>query len=226
MKKNILLTCLLVTITGLANSQKCGYYYFQNNKTITMGMYSGKKGNLNGKVVYKISGVTKNGTTTTSTIEADVFDKKGKSISSSSGKVKCNNGQLSIDMKLLMPPGQGGQFQDAKATAKGSDLEYPVALNTGQKLADGSFDLDIVMESGIPAKLKMDITNRQVLAKESVTTPAGSWEAFKISYNAKMVIEMGFAIPMKMEVTEWFVPNFGVVRSEHKSGKTEILSIE
>ena len=98
-------------------------------------------------------------------------------------------------------------------------------MNVGQSLPDGFLDMDMKMESGISANIKLEITNRKVKAKESVTTPAGTWEAYKISYSSKVLIKMGLGIPMKIESTEWFVPDFGVVKTESKSGKSELLSI-
>ncbi len=47
-------------------------------------------------------------------------------------------------------------------------------------------------------------------------------EAFKISYNGLFRMQMsGIGIPMNMVVTEWFVPGFGIVKTEsyNKNGK-------
>lgn len=57
---------------------------------------------------------------------------------------------------------------------------------------------------------------------EKITTPAGSWDAYKITYNGLFRMQMaGIGIPMNMQVTEWFVPGFGVVKTEtySKNGK-------
>ena len=210
---------------SVIQAQNCNYYYFQNNKTITMGFFN-KKGSQDGTLIYKISGVEKTGGTTTGTVVSEYFDKKKKSYGQSTGKMKCSGGVLLIDMKTLLSPQQNQQFQSADVQGKGFYLEYPSVMKVGETLKDGSFDMDMKMESGLMARIKMDLTDRVVQAKESVTTPAGSWEAFKINYNSKTVIDMGFAIPIRMEMTEWFVPNLGVVKTEHKMGKSELLSIE
>jgi hypothetical protein len=70
------------------------------------------------------------------------------------------------------------------------------------------------------------MTKRKVEGRESVTTPAGTWNCFKITYHSKMIFKMGIGIPMNMDVTEWWAPGFGVVKTESDSGKTEITAIK
>ncbi|MEJ7912919.1 MAG: hypothetical protein WKF70_07175, partial [Chitinophagaceae bacterium] len=80
-------------------------------------------------------------------------------------------------------------------------------------------DMD-VNTSGIPSTTRFEMKNRKVLSRERVTSEAGSWEAYKISYEATIRIKMaGIGIPMVMKTTEWFVPFFGVVKTETFSRK-------
>ena len=225
MKAVFFLFLIFATAAISLYSQNCGYYYFQSNKTVTMGVFN-KKGSSEGKVVYKIGSVNKSGGATIANINSEVFDKKNKSLGTSSGRMQCKGGMLLIDMSTMMSPQQSSQFKNAEVDGKGFYLEYPNTLKEGQTLKDGSLNLDVKMEGGIAAKIIMDITNRTVVAKESVTTPAGTWDAYKITYSSKTVIDMGFAIPMKIDIIVWYVLNFGVVKSEYKTGKMELLSVE
>ena len=73
----------------------------------------------------------------------------------------------------------------------------------------------------------MDMTNRSVQAKEKVTSPAGNWDAFKITYHSKIKMKIaGIGIPVNTEVTEWYVPDFGIVKTESKYGSTLITAIK
>ena len=67
----ILVTCCMSPIT---KAQSCNYYYLQNNKQIEMSMY-GKKGDLSGKLVYKISDVKETGGTTSAKVNSEMQDK-------------------------------------------------------------------------------------------------------------------------------------------------------
>lgn len=220
----VLIFMLLLMINSGIYAQ-CNYYYLQNNKTVTMAMYD-RKGNQDGKYVYKVSGVTKAGGTTSAKVKSEVFDKKGKSLGGGAGTMQCKSGQLLIDMKMMMNPQQTQQFKNAEVDGKGAFMEYPSSLSVGEALSDANFNMDMKAESGLIANVSIDITNRKVEAKEKITTPAGSWDAYKITYDSKMVMNMGIAIPMKIQMTEWFVPDFGVVKSTSKWGTQELISIE
>ncbi len=204
---------------------QCSYYYLQNNKTITIGMFD-RKGKEDGKYVYKVSGVSKNGGITSATVQSEVFDKKGKSMGGGKGTMQCKSGVLMIDMRMMLSPQQMEQFKNAKVEGKGAYMEYPASLSVGQALQDGNFNMDMKMENGMTSNVSIDVTNRKVEAKEKITIPAGTWEAYKITYDAKTVITMGIGIPIKMQLTEWFVPDFGMVKSSSKWGTQELLSVE
>lgn len=220
----VLIFILLLAINSGIYAQ-CNYYYLQNNKTVTMAMYD-RKGNQDGKYVYKVSGVTRTAGITSAQVKSEVFDKKGKSLGGGAGTMQCKSGQLLIDMKMMMNPQQAQQFKNAEVDGKGAFMEYPSSLNVGETLRDASFSMDMKAESGMIANVSIDVTNRKVEAKEKITTPAGSWDAYKITYDSKMIMNMGIAIPMKMQITEWFVPDFGIVKSTSKWGTQELISIE
>jgi hypothetical protein len=81
--------------------------------------------------------------------------------------------------------------------------------------------------SGMQQTLTLVVSDRKVEGKESVTTPAGTWECFKISGKNKITMKMGpVGIPMNIESTEWFAPGFGVVKTESKSGSTLITVVK
>jgi hypothetical protein len=129
-----------------------------------------------------------------------------------------------MDMKTMLPQQQEEQF--SKARIDSGYLEYPANLHTGDALKDGSFTMDI-NTSGIDQTLTMVISNRKVDAKESITTSAGTWDCYKISAHTKMSVKTGFiTIPFNDDVTEWFAPGFGVVKSQSKYGGTAITSIK
>lgn len=219
MKRLIFLLCVFIVAGSYAQDCK-GYYYLQSNKTTTMGIYN-KKGEPSGKVVYTVSGVSGN----VATVNSEVFDKKDKSIVKSASDIKCENGIMMINMKMMVPQQQMEQFKNATSTGA-VYLEYPATFNTGDTLKDGSFAMDID-NNGMKQSLMMNVTNRKVAGKESVTTPAGTWECYKITYNSKMNVRtMGIGVPMNFDGTEWFAPGFGVVKTESKYGSTMITAIE
>lgn len=224
--KTLLLTFFAFAVLS-ANAQDCSkYYVFQTNKIITIGVYD-RKGEDNGKIVYTVT----NAAGDSAVLNSETFSSKGKSMGKSISTVKCNNGMFMIDMKLMMPPQQPqqGPMKDANATATATSsfLEYPATMNTGDKLKDGSFN--ITADNGGPkSSMNFDIYDRKVAGKESVTVPAGTYDCYKITYTSKVKIKSGpFSLPsFSVDIKEWFVPGFGIVKTENKSGSTALVSIQ
>lgn len=219
----ILFQLFFLSITGILSAQDCSnYYYLQNNKTIEMTV-TNKNGKESGKMTYIVSDSKKTGSTTTATINSEFIDAKGKTITKATNNVKCENGVMQMDMKVFIPPAQ----TSGTATASEVYLEYPAKMNVGDQLKDGHLAMDSETSGGIKSSIEIDITDRKVEGKESVTTVAGTWECYKVTSQNKITSRIaGIGIPITMTVTEWFAPGFGVVKTESKTGKTEITSIK
>jgi len=221
--KPILLLLLLTLGGNLVFSQNCNYYYLQNGKTAEITFYS-KKGDESGKGVYNVTSATMAGNGGSSTVRSEIFNKKGKSIAKGTNNIKCDNGVFMVDLKAFISPEQQEQI---KADAKAADvyLSYPANMKTGDALPDGNMDLDIQQDNGMKTHVDVKITDRKVEGQESITTPAGAWNCFKITYHSAIKVAiMGIGIPLKADITEWFAPNFGVVKTESSKGSTTLLT--
>ena len=216
-----------ILVCGNLFSQDCSnYFYLQNNKTIEMTV-SNKNGKESGKMTYKVSDAKKNGSNVTATINSEFVDAKGETISKATNNVKCDNGVMQMNMKAFIPAAQLGQMKSGTATASDVYIEYPATLNVGDHLKDGQFSMDYESASGLKSTIEISITDRKVEGKESTTTPAGTWECYKISSKNRITTRIaGIGIPINLTVTEWYAPGFGVVKTESKTGKTEITSIK
>jgi hypothetical protein len=220
MKK--LLCVILLPVTSFTFSQNCTTYYFlQNNKTIEMTFYN-KKGEANGKQVYNVTNVQASGDNVTATLNSEFFDKNGKSLNKAVNEIKCSVGVMMMDMKMNLPQAQA---KDVTATATHVYIEYPANMKEGDNLKDAAMQMDID-NNGMKQTVDMQVINRKVQGKESITTTAGSWDCYKITNTTKIKIKtMGIGIPVNSDVTEWFAPGFGVVKTESKGGGTAITAI-
>jgi hypothetical protein len=226
MKKTLLSSCLAIVLSATTvYAQDCAQYLFlQKGKTIEVSVFN-KKGDPNGRNVYSVSDVTTGGGTTTGKLASEVFDKKGKSVAKAASVIKCTGGVMLIDMKLMLPQQQAGQFSNAEVKANDGLLEYPVTMIVGDALKDGSLNMDM-NNQGMVQTLAMVINNRKVEAQESVTTTAGTWNCYKISFKSKITVKTGpIGIPFSFEGTEWYAPGVGIVKTENKNGSTAVTSI-
>jgi hypothetical protein len=139
--------------------------------------------------------------------------------------MKCTGGVMMMDIKTFIPSAQ----QEQMGTGEGGGeafIEYPANMKEGRCLKDASFSMDFKSAGGIGGHISLEMTKRKVESKETVTTPAGTWDCYKITYHSKMVFKIGIGIPMNTDVTEWYAPGFGTVKTESGSGKTEITAVK
>lgn len=221
--KRLLLICFFVLPYIYSFSQHCTNYFLDSRKTIQLDNYN-KRGDNDGFVVYKVSNVATKGNTVTSQVNAQLFDKNKKQLSNSNNIIKCMGNVLMVDMKLFMPQQQTEQYGSSEAILKNTFLEYPATLKTGDHLKDGSFEME-VDKNGLKQMLQMDITNRTVYGTETIVTSAGKWQCFVIKYSLKLNLQTGpIAIPLSMEITEWYAPSFGTIKTANGTSSTVISS--
>ncbi|OQP62040.1 hypothetical protein A3860_29230 [Niastella vici] len=226
MRLTFLLACSFGLLTNASQGQDCkSYYFLQKNKTIEMTIYN-KKGEANGKQVYTVSDVTNKGSNTTATVNSELFNSKGKSMAKGHSEIACSGGVMMIDMTMQLPQQQQEQYAKADVKADKIYIEYPANMKAGDKLKDATLDMTIDNQ-GMKQSVNMVTSDRVVEGKESVTTTAGTWDCFKITFKSKITIKtMGIGMPFNMEGTEWFAPGFGIVKTESKHGGTAITAIK
>jgi hypothetical protein len=218
--KGLTFLIMLLTAAGKLYAQDCKkYYYMMNNAEIQMTLYD-KKDAISGIQTWKITNVTKSANGYSSTATFSFTDSNGQEITKGNGNYKCEGGKLMADVHMFLPQEEMQKTSMGNAKLNNAYVEYPSVLSEGMQLPDAVFDID-VNTSSIPSTAHYEMKNRKVVGKEKVSSDAGSWDAYKISYDAEMKIKMiGIGIPMKMQTTEWFVTNFGIVKSEtYKKGK-------
>jgi hypothetical protein len=222
--KSFILTILLAGIASGLTAQTCnGFYFFTNNAEVIMTVYD-KKGSEGGKLTYKISGVSMNGNNATSSFMSEFVDEKGKILSSGAGKLKCIAGVLYVDAKVSVPQTSMAAYKDMEVKGEESFVEYPSSMSTGQSLKDVNFSMEVHNKGSLFSTISLTQANRKVMGKETVTSPAGTWECWKISYDAQFkATMMGIGIPINMKTTEWFAPGFGLVKSESFSKNGKLL---
>ncbi|HRO45149.1 hypothetical protein [Agriterribacter sp.] len=223
--KDLLLVLPFILLCRSADAQACAsFYLLQDNKTIELAVYN-NKGNPNGTILYNTSGQSVKGSTTTATLHTTLLNKAGKPVNKGVSNVKCSSGTLMMDMNLFLPQQQTEQFNTAQAKVKNAFIEYPAAMQTGDKLRDGTFDMEID-NNGVKQVLKMQILDRTVTGAEKISTKAGAWDCVTITYRVKLNIQTGpISIPLNFEATEWFAPGFGIVKTGSEAGSTEIVAI-
>jgi hypothetical protein len=204
MKKATIFFCIAMISMSFATSlSDCDtLVFFKEGVKTTMTSYNADgKAIGTTKTIYKK--VDKNGGTMSVNATQENYDKKGKLSVSSDFTIKCLNGTLLFDMKLMLPQQQAESFKDFEMMVEGADKEIPV-MNMSVKIA-----------------------NRKVESKESITTAAGTFECYKITED----VEMKTIFKIHAKVASWFSKEVGTVKTESYkengklTGKTELTEI-
>lgn len=154
------------------------------------------------------------------TITAEVFDASGQSRKKNTLYYQCNGTLLAVDVSSLMP--QTGNSKIAPVY-----LEYPAAISVGSHLPDLTAKFSITADNRTYlATLKF--YDRNVKARETVTTPAGTYDCFKNTYRITVTYSGSSQPPpaSTSQSTEWYSPTFGVVKSESLGLILELTSVK
>ncbi len=216
MKKTILLLLsFLLTVNLMA--QDCeGYFPIKKGAFIETKNYDAK-GKLSGTNQQTILAVEPLATGLSIKVKSDQFDSKDKPVGSSELGMRCENGVFFIDMKNFLDPSTMEGMKDMEMTVDGLDLEYPNLLQVGQTLRDGDILIKFMSGGMTVMSMSVKIYNRKVEAMESITTPAGSFDCYKLTYD----MDVKSIMKMTVKATQWVTKNVGAVKTESfdKNGK-------
>jgi len=227
MKKIILSAIVLISSTVFA--QDCSKnIQFKQGVVITTTNYN-EKDKTTGSSKATVTAVTSSGTTVTANIKSESFDKDGKSNSTGEFTITCSNGKIIMDMKMMMS-GQEEIFKGSTMTIEGDNMEIPDNLTVGQTLPDTKVKMTFTKDGANTGTMDILIKNRKVEGKESITTTAGTFECYKISYEVEsaMVMMMGtMQIPgfknSSKAVMYYNIEN-GSIKTESYSEKGKLIS--
>lgn len=207
MKKLILFLSAIFINQNVVEAQTCGYLLLTNNTEVEMSMFD-KKNEPSGKVVYKV--LSSNGKE--AKVSSKVYNEKGKEMGGGEGMYKCDGNNFSFDMKAMLPGDQAKvmNMKDMEVKTNNASLNYPSNMTVGTTLPDNEFTADTYSGTMKLMGMSFKVTNRKVEGKENINTPAGTFECFKITSNQDIKAIFNF----NLQMTEWFSPNVGVVKTE------------
>lgn len=216
MKKYItaIICTVLVSFFALGQDACNTYFPFEEGVKFQMTNFN-KKGKKESTVDYRITEIKNS----VATMEAKIADDKGKEVTTTTYDIACNDDAISIDFKSMMSPEMFKQYKDMDIDMSGTNIEFPNVLKVGQTLKDAQFVMTMNM-AGMNMNMTIDMVNRTVEAKETVTTPAGTFDCFVISYDSKM--KMG--VKHTYKIKEWIAPNVGIVKTASYNKKDKLIS--
>jgi len=177
------------------------------------------KGKETGKIAYELVSKEETANSTTFTIKAVSYDKKGEITFTNSFDAFCKDGKFEFDMAFMINGEAMSAYESMDVEIDASEFEIP-SMDTpeGTQMSDGSLIVKVGSNSMVMFKMTILVTERMVGPKGSLTTAAGTFQCLTFSQkvNTKMI--------MKVEAytKEWYAEEIGVVRSESYNKKMKL----
>ncbi|SIQ94163.1 hypothetical protein SAMN05421797_104241 [Maribacter ulvicola] len=179
-----------------------------------------KKGKVQGISSYEVVEATNSGGTTNATMAINMTDGKGKNAYSTDYNLTCTGNVVTLDYESLLPKDMMEQYGDMDIEISGNDIEIPNNLSVGQNLKDANVAMKISM-SGINMNMTVDVTNRKVEKKESVTTTAGTFDCYVLySENRSKMMMVNQVYPSRV----WLAEGVGMVKQETYKKNGDVMS--
>lgn len=203
---------ILVMTLGIlqVNAQECVPYYAAGEGTVMEMTSYDKKDKVTGTNIQTVKEVKTIGDRTEWTIGTVSKDEKGKELASGDLKMSCEAGIFKMDMKNFIDQTTLDSFKEMEVTMDATDLVYPSDLDVGQTLEEGSITMKVSSSGMTIMTMVVRIYDRKVVAKEDITTPAGTFSCYKMT----STIETKSMFSMVVKSTDWIAKNVGSVRSE------------
>ena len=214
MKKILSVLVILITISLTAQNSCSPFYPSAEGQTYVIHQFN-KKNKLSTITEYTITDRSSG----TINLDMKLKDQRGEEIISGVFKANCQNGETKLDPEALVSPGLREQYKSMEYTISGNGLTYPKTLTVGQTLPDGEILMKI--DAGIMnMSIEITMTNRKVEKKEKITTPAGTFDCYVITYTN--TLKMGAT--QTNYSTQWIAKGIGMVKEETRKSNGKLVT--
>lgn len=218
--RSLLFFVVLMGIQLSLKAQCDAYFPFIENTSLTY-TYFDKKGKFQSKSQQTIESVEQmSDGSLKAAISAKNMDKKGEEISEVSFDVFCKDDALEMDFSSIITPELQASMTNMEVSISGDNFRLPSDLKVGQEIPDISSDITADMNGFTVIRIHIEQLNKKVEAKESITTDAGTFDCFRVSYdtNLKMIVRT------KQHVVTWYNKKVGLVKQEIYNKKDKLES--
>ncbi|WP_018621353.1 hypothetical protein [Spirosoma luteum] len=211
---------VIFIVSGKLQAQDCFGMTFKPGMNFEMSMFDAKN-KPTGKISYNVKDIHKEGGSTIMDLTAQFDDEKGKQRPPYSVRYTCTGDELVADLSGMMQAMQSN-MKDMELKMKMNKLVYPSKFSVGQKLSDGQIEAELVTNGTTMSTMNMTMANRQVEGQQSITTPAGTFDTYKITSDMNMENRVfGMPIRSSMQVVNYRALNqiLDVKSETYRKGK-------
>ncbi len=212
--KNICIVIVILICLPVVSQNSCSQFYpTEEGKTLIIHQLD-KRERLSTITEYTVLEVTSEGIK----IGMVLKDKRNEPITEATFSATCSNGTTLLEPESIMS-GLMRQYEAMEYSITGDDISIPNDLSIGQSLPDAA--VTMVVNSGIMnITSTVRMTDRKVVRRETISTPAGTFDCFVITYTN--TLQMGLSRTMKS--TQWIATGLGMIQEETRKENGNLIT--
>lgn len=215
---------LMIAVLSMINAQgqtDCNpYMLLSEGSSWEMESYNAKD-KYQGKQSYEVVSVEGDQNSLVATVRFQSFDKKDVEVMNDEMSFSCEDGVVKMDMSEYVPAEMIANLESMEFEIEVDNMSMPAELSVGKQLDDGSMNMSA--QGPVPINIKVEVVDRKVEAKETITVPAGDFEAYKISSTLKT----SGMFKTERKNIEYIAEGVGAVKTESykKNGKLDSYTV-
>jgi len=226
-----LLYTALVLLVGNAYSQNCNeYIHFRKGASFEMETYDAKGTKLN-KIESTVKEVGTSAGNTEAVIHTVTYDKANVKENEGDFKAFCLTDKIMFDISsLLKSDKMGGADNNMEIKVESGYLEITKDLAIGQTIPDNQIKIKMSEKKSGNAFGVTNITiqDKKVEAKETISTPAGAYSCYKITFNSKIEVKLAMnnmTMPAQIYPGVYYISKeVGLVKAVNLGNKKAVRS--
>ncbi|UOB17317.1 TapB family protein [Abyssalbus ytuae] len=220
MKNFLLLLFVLISHYNLP-AQECEAFAPANVGTILKYNTFNKSGELMSRYSHELTEIKNEEGAKIFEITLTTYDKTGKKIYLNTYNAECFEGNFYMDMMLYADQNKLANYQNYDLNVEGDFLEFPRLMKTSTRLLDGEILIELNNSNNSVIKITTNVTDRKLIDKELLSTPAGNFNCYKMNYSLKL--STGTSVETK-NITEWYAKDVGIVKTEFFNTKNSLIN--
>lgn len=220
MKRPFLILCMVFPM--LSAQAQCNTFFPIKEDVKFQYDHFDKKDKLSLRTIQWLEDVSGAGNSMKATMVQEMVDvKKDKVIGKSESEWVCEDGTLLFAMNNMQMSGQQMPNANMSMEITGDKMDIPSAFQVGQALKDLTYQIKMSMSGVTMMNRSFDVKDRKVEAQESVTTPAGTFDCYKVSFNTTSEGGIGSGT---VKSVIWYAKDVGMVKMENYNEKGQLMS--
>ena len=219
MAKSIFFFLAIIAIGFTSKSQNCKQFFpTEVGKKIEVTEYDKKSKEIS-KTVREVTDYQTTDTKATVSFKDVYYNLPADTVvSTREYTIKCENGIFYADPMVYTKNESTAQYEGFETKVETENVTIPANVKPGDVLPDGKVVATIITP-GMPITITVNLTNRKVESNETITTPAGTFDCLKITYDVSLKMLFTF----RGKATQWYTDGVGLVKTENYNKKGKLI---